>query len=144
MTEQTTITSSPIWYLRDRNAFPNPTYYNPYRWLTADGTALSENQPLRDKYYIPFSKGANICIGAHFSYYELYLSISQILKHFTITLPSEARSATDRGGHSGTTLYSLTQMEDDTGFQPVRLPERKEWVAAVPTEKMWIVLKEIQ
>ncbi|EXJ79940.1 hypothetical protein A1O3_08226 [Capronia epimyces CBS 606.96] len=60
----TTVTSSPIWYLRDQNAFPNPTYYNPYRWLTADGTALSDNQPLRDKYYIPFSKGANVCIGA--------------------------------------------------------------------------------
>lgn len=62
---QTTVTSSPIWYLHDRHAFPNPTYYNPYRWLTADGTALNnEDRPLQDKYYIPFSKGPYTCIGA--------------------------------------------------------------------------------
>ncbi len=78
-----------------------------------------------------------------FSYYELYLSLSQLLKHFTITLPSQAPSAVGEEMHSGTTLYSIVQMEDDTNFQPVRLPDRKEWVAAVPTEKMWIVLKEI-
>lgn len=62
---QTTITSSPIWYLHDEHAFPSPTYYNPYRWLTTDGTAISNgDRSLQDKYYIPFSKGAYVCIGA--------------------------------------------------------------------------------
>ncbi|KKY15894.1 putative benzoate 4-monooxygenase cytochrome p450 [Phaeomoniella chlamydospora] len=129
----TTITSSPIWYLRDKTAFPNPSYYNPYRWLTVDGTAISEDQPLRDKYYIPFSKGPNICMGAHFSYYELYLSVSQVLKHFRITLPS--------GSHPSpsVSLYST----DIAQFIPVDLPKRKEWVAAVPTENLDVVLEEI-
>jgi len=54
--------TSPIWYLRDREAFPDPDSYDPYRWLTPAGDALRED-PLRDKFYIPFSKGSNICMG---------------------------------------------------------------------------------
>lgn len=61
---QTVLSSSPIWYLRDKTAFPNPEEYDPYRWLTPDGASLSDGLPLRDKYYIPFSKGSNVCIGA--------------------------------------------------------------------------------
>ncbi|EED13552.1 cytochrome P450, putative [Talaromyces stipitatus ATCC 10500] len=57
------LSSSPIWYLRDSIAFPNPTEYNPYRWLTPDGCENSKNQ-LRDDFYIPFSRGSNTCIGA--------------------------------------------------------------------------------
>ncbi|OKL64145.1 hypothetical protein UA08_00888 [Talaromyces atroroseus] len=57
------LSSSPIWYLRDPIAFPNPKEYNPYRWLTPDGSENSKNQ-LRDDFYIPFSRGANTCIGA--------------------------------------------------------------------------------
>ncbi|KUL81487.1 hypothetical protein ZTR_09394 [Talaromyces verruculosus] len=58
------LSSSPIWYLRDAIAFPNPKDFDPYRWLTPDGLEISQNQ-LRDKFYIPFSKGGNSCIGAH-------------------------------------------------------------------------------
>ncbi|PCH01096.1 Cytochrome P450 [Penicillium occitanis (nom. inval.)] len=57
------LSSSPIWYLRDAIAFPNPKDFDPYRWLTPDGLEISQNQ-LRDKFYIPFSKGGNTCIGA--------------------------------------------------------------------------------
>ncbi|KAL1908303.1 hypothetical protein Sste5344_005830 [Sporothrix stenoceras] len=60
--EGTILTSSPIWYLRDATAFPNPDEFNPYRWMTPDATELRQDS-LRDKYYIPFSKGANVCIG---------------------------------------------------------------------------------
>ncbi|KAL1614228.1 hypothetical protein SLS56_012160 [Neofusicoccum ribis] len=60
----TILSSSPIWYLRDKTAFPNPEEYDPYRWLTPDGQGVSDGFPLRDKYYIPFSKGSNVCIGA--------------------------------------------------------------------------------
>ncbi|KAK0609856.1 Cytochrome P450 monooxygenase yanH, partial [Lasiodiplodia hormozganensis] len=60
----TILSSSPIWYLRDKTAFPNPDEYDPYRWLSADGQRLSDGLALRDRYYIPFSKGSNVCIGA--------------------------------------------------------------------------------
>lgn len=58
---QTLLTSSPIWYLRDKNAFPEPDLFNPYRWIDGSGREFENN--LRDQFYIPFSKGTNICIG---------------------------------------------------------------------------------
>ncbi|KAF5617290.1 cytochrome P450 monooxygenase [Fusarium tjaetaba] len=61
--EGTVLTSSPIWYLHDENAFPNPKLYDPYRWLSKDGKDLTADV-LRDRYYIPFSRGANLCLGA--------------------------------------------------------------------------------
>ncbi|TGO71356.1 hypothetical protein BELL_0588g00070 [Botrytis elliptica] len=61
--ENTVISSSPIWYLHDSVAFPRPKEFDPYRWLTSDGQKIRDD-PLRDKFYIPFSKGANICMGA--------------------------------------------------------------------------------
>lgn len=56
------MTSSPIWYLRDENEFPEPELFDPYRWIHEDGITLRINAQ-RDRFYIPFSKGANICIG---------------------------------------------------------------------------------
>ncbi|ETS82547.1 hypothetical protein PFICI_04423 [Pestalotiopsis fici W106-1] len=59
----TVVSSSPIWYLHDSVAFPDPKKYDPYRWLTSDGREI-KNDLLRDKFYLPFSKGANVCMGA--------------------------------------------------------------------------------
>ncbi|KAH7031818.1 benzoate 4-monooxygenase cytochrome p450 [Macrophomina phaseolina] len=128
----TVLSSSPIWYLRDKIAFPSPEEYNPYRWLSPDGLSLSDGLPLRDKYYIPFSKGSNVCIGAHFSYYELFLSVSQLVRNFRIHLHPSSRPN-----------CLLTSMSASSSrFQPVQLPPRREWVAAVPTQKLLVVLDE--
>ncbi|EPE06859.1 benzoate 4-monooxygenase cytochrome p450 [Ophiostoma piceae UAMH 11346] len=124
----TVLTSSPIWYLRDRTAFPNPDEFNPYRWLTPDARDLRQDA-LRDKYYIPFSKGANICIGSHFAYYELYLSVSQAVRQFRITVPGDG------------TPSPAPRVRPTTGsWQPVLLPQRKEWVAAVVTDDLRVTM----
>ena len=57
---QTMISSSPIWYLHDDTAFPEPYYYRPDRWLEKDS---EDSTALRNDYYIPFSKGPSTCIG---------------------------------------------------------------------------------
>lgn len=54
------ISSSPIWYLHDEIAFPEPHKYRPSRWLSDD---MSEAATLRNEYYIPFSKGPGTCVG---------------------------------------------------------------------------------
>ncbi|KAI4603364.1 hypothetical protein KJ359_006157 [Pestalotiopsis sp. 9143b] len=59
----TVVSSSPIWYLHDPVAFPEPKTFDPYRWLTPDGRD-SKDDMLRDRFYLPFSKGANVCMGA--------------------------------------------------------------------------------
>ncbi|KAH8694304.1 cytochrome P450 [Talaromyces proteolyticus] len=110
----TMVCSSPIWYLRDENAFSDPDTYRPSRWL--DDTS-GQSTAQRDDYYIPFSKGSSTCIGIHFSYLELYLSLIQILKNFVLK-PS---------CHTST----------DIDIEPI-LPPRLEWVAAVPKLKMEI------
>ncbi|KAK8903396.1 hypothetical protein QC760_007873 [Botrytis cinerea] len=129
--ENTVISSSPVWYLHDPVAFPRPKDFDPYRWLTYDGQNIRDD-PLRDKFYIPFSKGANICMGAHFAYLELFLSISQVIRNFRVqTHPwSQPRSYPDEAKGSSPGV-----------FQPVELPNRREWVAAVPTERLMVALE---
>ncbi|KAF5687109.1 cytochrome P450 monooxygenase [Fusarium circinatum] len=122
--EGTVLTSSPIWYLHDTTAFPNPKLYDPYRWLSQDGKSLTRDN-LRDRFYIPFSRGANICLGAHFSHLELYVSVSQLVLNFRF----EPRNP------SQTIL-------DNEAWNPVLLPDRKEWVAAVTVESLQVVTHE--
>ncbi|OAG10859.1 uncharacterized protein CC84DRAFT_1161695 [Paraphaeosphaeria sporulosa] len=52
-----------MWYLKDKIAFPNPKAFDPYRCLTADAHAVSDDR-LRNRFYIPFSRGANVSLGA--------------------------------------------------------------------------------
>ncbi|UPL04164.1 hypothetical protein LCI18_015098 [Fusarium solani-melongenae] len=118
----TVLTSSPIWYQHDKTAFPNPQVYNPYRWLTDDCRRMSEDK-LRDRFYIPFSRGANICMGAHFAYLELYISVSQVIRSFHLEICNSAQRST-------------LGKDEETNWTPVPLPKRREWVAAVPTEKL--------
>ncbi|KAH8658163.1 benzoate 4-monooxygenase cytochrome p450 [Xylariales sp. PMI_506] len=125
----TVMTSSPIWYLQDQTAFPRPEEYDPYRWLNADGKTIKEDV-LRDKYYIPFSKGANVCMGAHFSYLELYISVSRILQQYCIRVHPSVPPQT----------YQATSQSPGGDFQCVPLPPRKEWVAAVPTAQLLVTM----
>ncbi|KAF5672011.1 cytochrome P450 monooxygenase [Fusarium heterosporum] len=118
--EGTILTSSPIWYLHDKTAYPDPHLYDPYRWLTEDAKDLSEDQQ-RDRFYIPFSRGANICLGAHFAYLELYISLSQIVCNFRLE-PLNSKQTTKQ-----------------QNWSPASLPRRKEWVAAVPVDSLSVI-----
>ncbi|PWY70302.1 benzoate 4-monooxygenase cytochrome p450 [Aspergillus sclerotioniger CBS 115572] len=111
------ISSSPIWYLRDEVAFPDPEKYKPARWLDKDPDGSTG---LRDDYYIPFSKGASTCIGNHFAYLELFLAVSQLLKKYCI-----------RPGD---------QLDVAVNHEAI-LPPRREWVAAVPVGRLMVKLE---
>ncbi|KAJ5890467.1 uncharacterized protein N7473_006695 [Penicillium subrubescens] len=113
----TMISSSPIWYLHDEIAFPEPHKYRPSRWLSKD---VIEATTLSNEYYIPFSKGPGTCVGVHFAYLELFLSVSHILKKYSI----DSRSDLIVGGD----------------FEAA-LPPRREWVAAVPTGPLHVSLR---
>ncbi|KAG8668308.1 hypothetical protein FPOAC2_07583 [Fusarium poae] len=116
------LTSSPIWYLHDTKAYPSPRFFDPYRWLSRDGKSLTQDS-LRDRFYIPFSRGENICLGAHFSHLELYVSLSQFVHNFRFE------------------LRNLSQpIVDNESWNLVPLPERKEWVAAVLVESLQVVV----
>ncbi|KAF4470592.1 benzoate 4-monooxygenase cytochrome p450 [Fusarium albosuccineum] len=123
--EGTVLTSSPIWYLHDKTDFPRPELYDPFRWLTSDGQGMSQDA-LRDRFYIPFSRGANICMGAHFSYLELYLSISQLIRFFHVE-PKTPSASSDQ--------LSVGPKEAPH-WNAIPLPRRREWVAAVPIDTL--------
>jgi hypothetical protein len=119
-----------------------------------DESRSDEQVKLRDDFYIPFSKGSSACIGIQyvlfyyfkflnhsmssnsevlpsngaewltgnysFAYFELFLSLSKILQNFQITLPP-------------TPAWPVIPRE-------ARLPERLEWVAAVPTVDLNVLI----
>ncbi|WDK10400.1 hypothetical protein CGRA01v4_01679 [Colletotrichum graminicola] len=66
---QTAITTSPIWYLRDKHAYLNPELFDPYRWINEDvGLCDAEeiNETLRQS-------------GSIFYYFELSLSLTMMV-----------------------------------------------------------------
>ncbi|KAK1574244.1 cytochrome P450 [Colletotrichum navitas] len=73
LTFQTVITTSPIWYLRDKYAYPNPEFFDPYRWIYEDGLcdAKKINKTLTQS-------------GSSFSYFELFLSLAKMVENFKL------------------------------------------------------------
>jgi hypothetical protein len=64
--------------------------------------------------------------GASFSYYEIYLSLSKILEKYKLVHETETTISTPLAGLSS------------PDWQPVQLPKRREWVAAVLTEPLLV------
>ncbi|KAK6540068.1 hypothetical protein TWF694_008898 [Orbilia ellipsospora] len=61
-------------------AFPNPKTFDPARWLAEDDSTL------REKYFVPFSKGPKICLGIHLAYAELYMTLAALFRRFNFKL----------------------------------------------------------
>lgn len=61
-----------------------------------------------------------------FSYYEIYLSLAKILKTYELVHTA------------GTTISTPLAGLSSPDWQPIQLPKRKEWVAAVLMEPLLI------
>lgn len=68
------------------------------------------------------------CRRFSFSYYEMYLGLAKILERFKLVHVEEATISTQLAGVSS------------PDWQPVQLPMRKEWVAAVLTDPLLVEL----
>lgn len=83
-------------------------------------------------FVIPSENETYMNISRSFAYLELFVSISQVIRNFRVhTYPfSQHRS------------YSNEAKQPSPGeFQRVKLPHRREWVAAVPTERLMVALE---
>lgn len=61
-----------------------------------------------------------------FSYYEIYLSLAKILEKYELV------------HEAGTTISTPLAGLSSPDWQPVQLPKRKEWVAAVLVEPLLV------
>ena len=64
-----------------------------------------------------------------FAYFELYLAVSQVVRQFRITVPGD-----------GMPSPALRARPTTGRWQPVSLPRRKEWVAAVVTDELRVTM----
>lgn len=80
-----TVVISNLWGLHnDEKYWPNPSKYDPTRFLNPDGTEVDDKQPA----FLPFSMGKRGCPGQTLALMEIFLYITGILQRFTV-LPEE-------------------------------------------------------
>lgn len=74
-------------YTLHRNpvAFPNPTLFDPTRWLLSSSSSSSSSGAdltLRQKCLVPFSRGSRGCIGQNLAMCELYVVLGVFFRRF--------------------------------------------------------------
>ncbi len=77
----TRLTLSPWVTHRDERFFPNPTVFQPNRWLDGSTTDVPKYA------YFPFGGGPRLCIGASFAMLHLMLVVATIAPRFRLELP---------------------------------------------------------
>ena len=76
------VTISPWLIHRNPNEWDNPHSFNPERFNNPDTEFAKKNA------YLPFGKGARICVGAAFAKQETLIILAKILQKFTISYNS--------------------------------------------------------
>jgi cytochrome P450 len=64
----------------DEDTFPDPSSFDPYRWLKADGTLHND----LDSFLVPFSKGTRQCGGINLAWMELWIALATTVVRFKI------------------------------------------------------------
>ncbi|KAH8424189.1 uncharacterized protein LDX57_001944 [Aspergillus melleus] len=61
------------WIHMDPSVFPDPTSYNPCRWLRS-----SERMKLQQDYFVPFSKGSRACVAKNLVDMVVYHTLGEL------------------------------------------------------------------
>ncbi|CEL06536.1 hypothetical protein ASPCAL09709 [Aspergillus calidoustus] len=75
----TPISSSSLFIHRNETIFPNPTHFNPDRWLQAKGQRL-------DRYLTSFTKGSRACLGINLAYAEMYIALAHLVRRIDLEI----------------------------------------------------------
>jgi cytochrome P450 len=62
----------------NEDVFPNPDVLDPEHWLTADEATIE----LRERHFVPFSRGARGCIGLNLAQAEIHIALATIVRRF--------------------------------------------------------------
>ena len=93
----TIVGMSPYCLHRDAAVYTDPLTFDPYRWLTEQGTLLSESD-IKNRYFWAFSSGARMCIGMHLANSEMSTLTAAIFSRYRTRLgdPKSAPGITSR------------------------------------------------
>ncbi|KAI3363088.1 hypothetical protein L3Q82_011530, partial [Scortum barcoo] len=73
-----------LWSLHhDEREWKFPEVFHPGRFLNSEGTGLI----IPSSSYLPFGAGVRVCLGEALAKMELFLFLSWILQHFTLSVP---------------------------------------------------------
>ncbi|KZT33273.1 cytochrome P450, partial [Sistotremastrum suecicum HHB10207 ss-3] len=81
----TMIIPNTIGILYNREEFPEPEVFNPYRFLTSKGNEYTLRKGVHNPLDTAFGYGPRICPGRHFATSWLWLAIATILTVFDIS-----------------------------------------------------------
>ncbi|EMD96314.1 hypothetical protein COCC4DRAFT_77748 [Bipolaris maydis ATCC 48331] len=76
----TTVSISPYILHRNPKVFPNPTQFNPDRWIDP-----SENTVEMNRWFWAFSSGSRMCIGVHLAMAEMTTLVTAVYRKYTTT-----------------------------------------------------------
>ncbi|MED6251351.1 hypothetical protein ATANTOWER_029108 [Ataeniobius toweri] len=75
-----------LWSLHhDEKEWNSPELFDPDRFLDSEGTGLT----IPSSSYLPFGTGIRVCLGEALAKMELFLFLSWILQHFTLSVPPD-------------------------------------------------------
>ncbi|KAI0052784.1 putative cytochrome P450 [Auriscalpium vulgare] len=75
------VSQSPIFVHQSEALFPNPSQFDPERWMQNDSGQL-------ETYLVTFSKGPRSCLGINLAYCELYLGLAAVVRTFEVRMDS--------------------------------------------------------
>ncbi|KAF3914190.1 hypothetical protein ABW20_dc0100747 [Dactylellina cionopaga] len=78
----TTTLNSHYVYHMNPTVFPDPFKWNPERWLAPDTKEM-------EQYFMPFSRGARICIGLNLAWAELPLTLAKLIRRFEVSYTND-------------------------------------------------------
>ncbi|KAK6527650.1 hypothetical protein TWF694_004632 [Orbilia ellipsospora] len=71
----TTLQFPAFTYHNSPDIFPDPTKWDPTRWLVGDTREM-------EKYWIPFGRGSRICLGLNLAWSELLVTSARLVRRF--------------------------------------------------------------
>ncbi|KAL4789404.1 cytochrome P450 [Aspergillus venezuelensis] len=74
----TPMSSSSLLLHHNPTIFPNPTKFDPERWIRNKGKAVTGER--LDRYLTVFTKGSRACLGMNLAYAELYIALAYFVR----------------------------------------------------------------
>ncbi|KAH8692038.1 cytochrome protein [Talaromyces proteolyticus] len=74
----TPVSLHPSSVLHDPSVYPEPSKFKPERWFDASDRA--------NRCFVPFGKGARMCLGMDFAYTQIFMTIATFLRTFDLEL----------------------------------------------------------